>query len=346
MSGYSGQGFHISTWTILKVVAIAIGLVVAYIVRDILVSLFLAIILASALEPAIKWFGRRKVPRILAVLIIYLLLVAAFIIFFYMVFPLFFEEFQNLSVTYPVLQKKVLLGIKNIPFLSGFQDSIRGLLQIPREYLLKVGGGVASFVSAVFGGVFSFILVIVFSFYLATQEKGIENFLRMITPVSYEPYIVNLWNRSQYKLGRWLQAQVLLGAVVGVFTFLGLTFLGVEHALFFAFLSGVFEIIPVVGPILAAVPAVITAFLFSPTLGVFTILLYTAIQQTESHLIVPIVMRRTIGLSPLIVVLALLVGAKIGGIAGVILSVPLTAILAELVDDWDKKKRSPLTGIS
>lgn len=337
--------FNISTWTMFRFFGIIIGLVILYVVRDVVVALVLAIIIASAIEPGIEWLKEKKIPRILGVIMIYLSFFLFLFLLVYLILPLVLDDLRTIFSTYPELQKQVLAGVDRasaLPLFPTLHDTIEGLLQVPANYIDKLGGGVVNTVSSIFGGLLSFILIVVFSFYLATQEDGIENFLRLLTPLSYEPYIVDLWKRSQRKLGRWLRAQMLLGAVVGVLIFFGLTFLGVEHALSFAFISGVFELIPVVGPILGAVPAVATAFLTSPIVGVFTVLLYVVVQQTESHVIVPVVMRKTIGLSPLVVVFALVAGAKIGGIMGVVLAVPITAIAAEFLNDWDKKKRSLL----
>ncbi len=335
--------FHLSTWTIARFFAIIIGLVVVYLIRDILFSLIFAVIVASALEPAIDWLKRFRVPRILGVIGIYVAIAAIFAFSSYLIFPLLFDELRTVSSTYSLLPDRLLSEIKRqdlstlVPFLG---ENVQVFLRVPSEYLEKLSGGFVDVASTVFGGIFSFVLIIVFSFYLATQEKGIEGFLKMVTPLAYEPYIIDLWSRSQRKLGRWLRAQMLLGAVVGVLLFFGLTILGVPHAFFFAALAGVFEIIPIVGPILAAVPAVTSAFLLAPLLGLFTLALYVVVQQTESHVIVPVVMKKTVGLSPLVVVFALLVGGKLGGIFGILLAIPLTAILAELLNDWDRKKRA------
>ncbi len=337
--------FHLSTWTIIRFFAIAIGLVTVYFIRDILFSLVFAVIVASALEPAIEWMKKRGAPRILAVVGIYLGIAAVFTFASYLIFPLLFEEFRTVSSTYSFLPDRLLSEIKRqglatiVPFLG---DSVQAFLRVPSEYLEKLSGGVVDVVSNVFGGIFSSVLIIIFSFYLAAQEKGIEGFLKMVTPLAYEPYVIDLWARSQRKLGRWLRSQMLLGAIVGVLIFFGLTILGVPYALFFAALAALFEIIPIVGPILAAVPAVITASLLSPLLGLFTVALYVAVQQAESQVIVPVVMKKAVGLSPLVVVLALLIGGKLGGIFGILLAVPLTAILAELLNDWDRKKRALL----
>ncbi|MBI2640301.1 MAG: AI-2E family transporter [Candidatus Sungbacteria bacterium] len=339
------QYLHVSTWTVIRFFMVVFGIVALYLVSDILAALIFAVIVASAIEPAVEWLKEHKIPRILGVILIYLAIALALFFVVYLIFPLIFEESQNISLTYPAFQKQILSGIGKVealPFPPFFTENLEEILRIPATYLEKLGGGIFDFATIVFGGLLSFILVVVFSFYLAAQEKGIESFLRLVTPLAYEPYAVDLWERSQRKLGRWLRAQMLLGAIVGVLIFFGLTVLGVRPALFFAILAALFEIIPVVGPILAAVPAVAAALLISPVVGVFTIVLYVVVQQTESHVIVPVVMKKTVGLSPLVVVLALLVGAKIGGIFGILLSVPITAILAEFINDWDKKKRALL----
>lgn len=336
------QHFHISVWTIVQFLGILLLLTVIYITRDILTALIFAVIVASAVEPAVEWLKNRRVPRLLGVILIYLAASALFALGIYLVIPLLLNELGGIAQAYPDLQRQIITEIDRLgfSFLPIVGDNVGDLLRVPGEYLEKVGGGIFNFASAIFGGLFSFLLIVVFSFYLATQEKGIQSFLRLVTPLTHEPYVIDLWERSQRKLGRWLRAQLLLGAMIGVLIFFGLTFLGVRHALLFAVLAAIFEIIPVVGPILAAVPAVGVALASSSVLGITTILLYVVVQQLESHIIVPVVMKKTVGLSPLVVVLALLIGAKIGGIFGILLSVPLTAIAAELVGDWDKKKRS------
>ena len=347
MYNHNTQRLNISTSAIVRFFAVILGLGLIYLIRDIIADLLFAIIIASALEPAVEWLKKRKIPRILSVILIYLVLAALFFFLVYLILPLFFGEFRTFAAAYPNLQKQILGTLEkfgNIPFFADLRVNAQSALEIPSDYIDKLSGGLSGFASGVFGGLFSFILIVVFSFYLTTQEKGIENVLRLVTPLAYEPYIIHLWNRSQKKLGKWMQAQLLLAAIVGVFIFLGLTFLGVENALFFAFISALFEIIPVVGPVLAAVPGVITAFLMAPVTGILAVLLYTAVQQMESHIIVPVVMRKTVGLSPLIVVFALLVGGKVAGIFGMILAIPVTAILAEMIEDWDKKKRSLIPG--
>lgn len=340
------QILQISTWSIIRFFAVLIGIAALYAIRDILAALFFAVIVASAIEPGIEWLKARRIPRILSVILLYFAIAAVLFFAVYLVFPIVADEFKRFYSALPELQGKIFSEIQELgifSYLTLFGGSAPDILAIPAKYLGQLGG-IFDFVSSVFGGITTFLLTIVFSFYLAAQEKGIENFLRLVAPLQYEPYILDLWKRSQRKLGIWLRTQMLLGALVGILIFFGLTLLGVQQAFFLAIIAAMFEIIPVVGPILAAIPAVSIAFLVSPSLGLMTTLLYLIVQQIESHVIVPVVMRRAVDLSPLIVVIALLVGAKLGGIFGILLAVPITAILAELLNDWDKKKRLLMPG--
>ncbi|MBI2056597.1 MAG: AI-2E family transporter [Candidatus Sungbacteria bacterium] len=341
------QVLQVSTWSIIRFFAVLLGLAALYAIRDILAALFFAVIVASAIEPGIEWLKARRVPRILSVILLYIAIAAGLFFAVYLVFPIVADEFRKFYTALPELQGKIVSEINRLGVFSYISlfggGTAPNILEIPAKYIGQLGG-VFDFVSSVFGGITTFLLTIVFSFYLAAQEKGIENFLRLVAPLQYEPYILDLWKRSQRKLGIWLRTQMLLGALVGILIFFGLTLLGVKQAFFLAIIAALFEIIPVVGPILAAIPAVSIAFLVSPSLGLMVTVLYLVVQQIESHIIVPVVMRRAVDLSPLIVVIALLVGAKLGGIFGILLAVPLTAILAELLNDWDKKKRLLMPG--
>lgn len=322
---------------------IAMAIMAIYLVRDTLIALLFAVIFASAIEPVIEWLKQYRIPRLLSVVLIYLIILLAFFLLIYLIIPLLLEEVRTLAVGYPALQEQIRQSVTeagSLPFFPDIRLDPDVLLTLPTQYAERLGGGIISFASVVFGGIFSFVLITVFSFYLAAQERGIEAFLRLVTPLKHEAYAIDLWERSQRKLGRWFRSQMLLGAIVGILIFFGLTLLGVPNAFFFAILAALFEIIPVAGPILAAVPAVIVAVLVSPLLGLLVGLLYVAVQQMESHVIVPVVMRRAVGLSPLIVVLALVIGGTLGGIFGILLAVPVTVIGAELLDDWDKKKRA------
>jgi predicted PurR-regulated permease PerM len=185
----------------------------------------------------------------------------------------------------------------------------------------------------------SFILIIVLSFYLTVQEDGVGKFLGIITPIRHEKYVIDLWKRSQKKIGHWMQGQLLLAVIVAVLVYLGLMILGVKNALLLAVLAGLLEVIPVFGPVISAIPAILSAFLDGGiTFALLVVGLYVIIQQFENHLIYPLVVKKVVGVSPIIVILALIIGAKLAGFLGIVLAVPVVSALMEFVEDVEKKK--------
>jgi len=321
------------------------GALLLYILSDVFAALLFAVVIASAMEPVILWFKKYKIPRIAGVIIIYLSVFLIFAVIFYFLIPTLAEEFESFQNVYYAYQSRFLSELKEfegLPFLDYLSDGAEIFLENGSIPVGQLTGNAFGILSAIFGGLLSVVILIVVSFYLSTQENGIENFLRLVTPIEYEEYAIDLWTRSQKKMGHWLRAQLLLGVLIGILVFIALTFLGIKYALLLAFVSAVFELIPVVGPIMAAAPAAFTAFLQDPILAVIVVLVYFVVQQLESHLIVPVVMRKTVGLNPLVVVVALLVGAKLGGILGLFLAVPIASVLVEFVIDIDRRKRGLL----
>lgn len=335
---------EISFWTIIKT-AILVTLVAAlWHLKDVMVTVLLAIVIASAVEPAARWFEKYKIPRVLGVIIVYFTTFFIFFLVFYFVIPPLLSEAVDFVSILPEFIENTLRPDSPVfsifpPLPNVLINSLRNFALDLQHSLPQVTSGVISATSAIFGRVINFVLMIVISFYLAVQKGGIENFLRIVTPVKHEEYIISLWKRSQQKIGRWLQGQILLGLLVGIFVFLGLTILGVKYALLLAILSAVFEIIPVFGPVMAAIPAIAVASIQAPVLGLTTLGLYVIVQQFENHLIYPLVVRKTIGVPPLLVIIAIVVGGKLAGIYGIVLSVPLSAVLIEFLNDIGERKK-------
>lgn len=342
MPGSKITTIDITYQSIFRVIAVGLLLIALFYLREIITALIFAMVVASGIEPGVQWFRRYRVPRIMAVLIMYLVAIAILAGVVYLVVPSLLDEFKGFLDSFPSYQRTLLQELrsfKGLPLYSLFSENAESIILNPPFDLQTVGSGTLSIILTIFGGVVSAIVLIVVSFYLASIENGIEHFLRLITPLRDEEYVIDLWERSQKKMGQWLRGQAILGLIVGVFVFIALTLLGIRYALSLALLAAVFELIPVIGPILAAAPAVFLAFLSSPLLGVIVALVYFIIQQAESHLLVPLVMRRTTGLNPIVVIIALLVGAELGGILGIFLSVPVATIIVEFLTDTDRKKR-------
>jgi len=181
-------------------------------------------------------------------------------------------------------------------------------------------------------------LIIVLSFYLAVQENGIRNFLTTVTPFDNREYVLGLWTRAERKIGLWFQGQILLSIIIAILVYLGLTIIGVEHSLLLAVLAGLFELVPLFGPVLAAIPAVIIAFISGGgvTGALIVIAFYVVVQQFENQLIYPLVVNKVVGVPAIIVIIALIAGGTLAGFLGLLLSVPIAAILMEFFTDVQK----------
>lgn len=332
----------ISTSTLVRAIALVLLVWFIFLLRDVVSVLLFSVVIASSIEPAAHWFARYKIPRLLGVLAIFVLAFALLGLVFYLVIPPLLGEVTDFIFQLPQylntqLEPKSLLSfLPQLP--TGFSDILKDYLISIETSVSNSAGELFRTGAAVFGGALSFILIIVISFYLSVQEHGIENFLRIITPQEYEGYVLDLWSRTRRKLGLWLQGQFLLGILVGILVFLGLTILGVKFALLLAILAAIFEIIPVFGPVLAGIPAVGIAFLQKPVLGLSVLILFVIVQQFENHLIYPLVVRKTIGVPPLLVVLAIVIGGTLGGIFGILLSVPIATALMEFIQDIARRK--------
>lgn len=335
---------EISPKTIMIGILFTLLVIGLYYLRDLVLIVLTAIVIASAIEPGAQWFMRYRVPRTVAVLLVYLLVGVFLFGIFYLFIPPLISEASGLLQTLPrYLDEFAITGTAVDPQLVSAQSqfSIQSVVEELRGSLANLSDSFLTTLSTIFGGLLSFILIIVFSFYFAVIETSVQDFLKVITPVKHQNYIVNLWHRSQQKIGRWMQGQIVLALIIGVLTYLGLTILGVRYALLLAILAGLFELIPVFGPILSAIPAVAIGFVDGgTTLGLLVIALFVIIQQFENHLIYPLVVKKVVGVPPLLVILALLIGGNLAGFLGVILSVPVAAIVQEFVSDLQNHKQA------
>lgn len=341
----------ISAGTIIKTILIAITFVAFYYLRDVVLVVLLAVVIASSIEPGAQWFLRRRVPRILSVLLIYSLAVLILVGAFYFLFlPLLNQSATFLSTLPGYLgELQVWNPLQNNELLSsssaveGFSKnfSLSQIVEQINSTISNLSNGFFSTASTVFGGILSFLLVIVLSFYLSVESDGVSNFLRIVTPAKNEEYILSLWKRSRHKIGLWMQGQLVLAVIVAMLVFLGLTMLRVENALLLAVLAGIFEIIPIFGPIIAAIPAVTLALVTNGMASALMVVgLYIIIQQFENQLIYPLVVRKIVGVPPLISILALIVGGKLAGFMGLLISVPVATMLMELLGDIEKSKNA------
>jgi len=334
------QVLDISTSTIIRVFAVLLVIAFLFSIWPILANIFLAIVIASGVEPAVKGLSKVKIPRFICAVIVYM---AGFLIFtsvFYMVFPSLITEIKQLSTDIPGKYSELITGVEQFFGRSSAEVNIQDKFGIFfNDIQARISGEASNifvFISDLFGNLMSFMLVLVISFYLVIKKNGIEHFLESFVPDQHKEYAVDLWKRVQSRLGRWFQVQIILGVFVGTFMFFALWLLGVKYALTIAFMVGVLEIIPVIGPITAGLITFVLVSSQSPLLALGAIAIYFGIEQIQQNLLVPNFLSKAIGLNPIIMIIALLVGAQLMGFWGIVLAIPISVTLLEFLKDFRK----------
>ncbi len=335
---------EVSTSSIMKLVAIVLAVIFIYILKDVFIVFLFALIIASAIIPFANWLESKGLPRLFGVLGLYLVFFGMVVLVLSLVIPSIANDLSQLNSTLPKIVDKVSTSLENVqkgsPQYLDFISEIQNLLDTFSAYLQQSSQSVIGLIVNVFGGLLSFVAIIISSFYLSVMKKGIESFIHSVVPSDNESYISDLWKRVEAKVGKWLQGQLLLALIMGLIVYIGLSLMGIKFALILALLAMALEIVPMAGPVLAAIPAVFLAFLQSPSLGLWLIVFYVVVQQLESQVLVPLVLGKTTGLNPVVVIIAILVGAQLAGIAGMLLSVPVATIIVEMLDDLAKHKES------
>ena len=332
------QTINISVSTIFRTILILLALVFLYLIRDILMIVFISVVIAAAINAPVSWLQRHKTPRLLGVIFIYLILFLLIGLIITLIFPPLSEQIRQLAVVFPELTGKIGLSIQQWWGEYNAQGNLQEFFGNISDKLAQAASSVFETTVSFFGGLFSAIIILVISFYLSVQEKGAKKFLISLTPDEHKTYVSGLVERIEGKIGGWFRGQLLLMLIIGCLVFIGLYFLGIKYALILALVAAVLEIVPYIGPILAAIPAVILAFIQSPFLALLVILLYIVIQQLENYVITPQVMKKTVGLNPVVIIIVMLIGAKLAGVLGLILAVPLAAAIAEFLKDFRDKE--------
>lgn len=324
--------------------------------QGLIVSILVAVVIASFMEPMVQFFVRRGSKRGVSVFFGYSIVVLAFAAFIFIALPpLVKETFSALNslpgtiktadILNPI-QKTLYTSVKKVFPEIPQTISMEDLISLVTSSFSNFVGGIFDTVTRFFGGIVSFILVLVMAVYLSVEQRGVARFLGMITPRQYEAYTISLWDRVQDKIGRWIQGQFMLMGAVFVLMLIGLSickiFLGdqIQHIFLLSLLAGLLEFIPIVGIFVAT----IIAFLFTFIKGgigvaLVVVILFTVIHQIESHVMYPIVMKKVTGVPPLLVIISLVAGVELAGFVGVLLSIPIAVLIVEYLDDHNRRKR-------
>lgn len=341
----------INTWTIVKTILILLCFMLAYVLRNIIGIIFVAVFFAAAIIPTVDWFQKHKIPRPVAVIIIYATLIMVFSIVIAFLVPPVYDQFNDITQKFPEYYDQVVNSVVKIQGTSGSAENVKHSINAwVKSFSGVAGTGVITILSSFFGGLVFLIIVLVIVFYMAVQENAIEKIVKSTLAEKYHDDIICLMHRIQHKLGYWLRSVMFLGFIIFCLTFLVLLPVMPKYALVLALFAGTMEIIPYIGPFLGAIPAVFLSFSFDSLFVVlYTLIAYVLIQQSENHLIVPQVMKRSVGLNPIVSVVMIMVGATlgvkfldvgpIGAVVGVFLAIPLSVVIFEIINYIQEKKK-------
>jgi predicted PurR-regulated permease PerM len=327
---------NISTSTIIRFVLVILLFIFLLRIFDILILLFASFVMVSAISPLVDKLEKKKIPRPVSTIMIYILIFAGLAFIISLIIPPLIKQIQQFKDQLPIY----LEMLKNNSFLGRLDWSADGEAFKFFERSWSFPGGLFTQTKSFFLKFFYVAVFFSLSFYMTIQKNALKRFVKIITPKNHEKYVVSLVSRIQNKMGRWLQGQMILNIIIGVLVYFVLHFIiKVPYAIIIAVVAGALEFILTIGPIISTIFAAAIAFTDSPIKPLFVVIAFIVIQQLENHLIVPIVMKQALGLNPVVIIIALLVGMKLGGPIGAIIAVPFTAALSEFVGDFFDSRR-------
>jgi predicted PurR-regulated permease PerM len=320
---------EISPKTIVYLTLFPLALFFVWIIRDLLFSLLIGFILMSALRPGVEILAARKLPRSAAVLVIYFLFVFIFIFLISLVIPPIVTELSNLINSLPTIISNVNPNVQKALNLNDIT-----------KYIPSVTDNIPGFIGSVFSNTLFIVSTLFFGLYFLLEEDLIKKFLSKYLDPEKTFKISTMFEKAEDRMSSWFWGQITLMLVVGVLTYIGLSLIGMKYALPLAVLAGLLEVVPNVGPVISAVPALLIGWTSSYFTGFSVLALYLVVQQLENNLIVPMIMKRTVGINPIITLIALLIGGRVGGVLGVLLSIPLFLFAETVITEILHNKKS------
>jgi predicted PurR-regulated permease PerM len=331
-----------ATWLIVFTVgvffAFVLGLLFLFTIRNIIFYLFFAIIVAAGLRPPVLMLSRR-LPYWLALATVYISLLGVLVLTLVLVIPVIVIEVSNFIVSLPQFLESLQPAIHTVTEFTnrfGVAFDLNGQIGSAVGQAASLVPNVIALPGRIFDTYMAVFSVVALSFYWLLARDQMINWIVSLLPRERRGPVLEFVDLTERRLGAYVSGLLLVSAVIGVMTFIGLSLLGVRFAALLAIFAAGLEVIPIMGPIVAAVPIVLVAASQSLILGAITLGFFVIIQQLEGYVIMPIVQQRVIRLNPFVILLAILVGGCIAGIVGALLAVPIALALATVIDELRK----------
>jgi predicted PurR-regulated permease PerM len=322
------QKVEISYKTIVFTVLFLIALVFVWQLRSLILLVFLCLIFMEGLNPLVTWLQKIRIPRVLAILIVYAAIIAAISFSLAGLIPALVEQSTNLIKALPSLSKSInIWGLNPIDLSSQF------------KILENLPGNIASTAFSVFSNIISVFVFFVITFYLLLERKNFEKYLAQAFGQKNQNKALDIVTKLEKRLGSWVSAELFLMLIIGVLSYIGYLIIGLNYALPLAIIAGLLELVPNIGPTVAAVLAGLFGLTTSPLTAVLAVLCGIIVQQLENNFIVPKIMKETVGINPLITILLIASGAKLGGIIGAVIAVPVYIIAETIIKSLSVEKK-------
>lgn len=338
----------------------------ASLITQVLFIFIAAALLAMILNPVVKQLEKIRIPRYVAVFVVYLFFLALIVLFFILIIPPVVNQLQNLVDNLPgytdTVREQVNSWISSLEGLNlpiDVSSETQKLTDRLETALLDLGSILVAYSVNIVSAITQLFVIIVISIYMLIDSRRISGFIKGFFPHNQQHEAEEFVRRSQSAVTQWVRGQVLLSLLIGLSTGIGIWFLGLigvwpegaQYAVFFGAWASLTEFIPYLGPILGALPAVITAMFASPWAALAVIIVFVFIQQVEGHILVPNVMGSVVGVHPLVVIFATLAGAELMGIPGMLIALPLVALSREVIsffrprislEKWQQQGADPI----
>ena len=320
---------HISLATFVRFLAITFILLILWILRDIIILIFLSMVLAATISPLVRRLERVRVPRIAGVTIIYCVIISLVLLFVVLLIPAIRSEASSLTNSNYV--EKVTNFFSNSPVNIGSLAT--------KENVSTFSKGIFAGVKGVIGGFASFLLVLVITFYFTIDEKNIRQFWVRLVPKQYRERVIRVARLSVERIGSWFRGQLLVSLLIGVVSYIAFYFLGVPDALLLALIGAVAAFIPVVGAVIGIAPAVLLALTVSQVTALIVLAIGVAIHEFIANAVVPKVMSKAVGLNSVVIVIVMLLGAQLAGGVGLVLAIPTASVIDIIIKELKPKER-------
>jgi predicted PurR-regulated permease PerM len=327
-------------WATLVLVFVALSFWLLYRFNQVIFILFIAIILGTLIRPAVTWLHRRGLSRIVGIILIYFLILALFAGFFFLLFPLIAGQGQTIAAAVPGYYQNLRVWMGSFPDgliaqLSGFlPETLFGQAPVQQtgEQLLASAGQALGYLSSAAGILFIGIAILLLAFYWTLDGPRTIRSLLLLVPMEHRDSTRDLIASMEIKVGSYVAGEGILCLVIGVMALVAYLIIGLPYALILALMAGLFEAVPLVGPLLGAIPAGIVALSIAPGKLVWVIVATVFIQQLENALLVPRVMHKAVGVNPFVSLLAIFAFSSLLGFPGALMAIPMAAIIQLILD--------------